>query len=36
MIGSVLQVKSIDSAKDTMDSVLVDHCALQDGNEQEN
>lgn len=36
MIGSVLQIKLIDSAKETMDSALEEHCALQDGNEKEN
>lgn len=35
MIGSLLQIKLIDSAKETMDSVLEEHGALQGGNEQE-
>lgn len=36
MIDSVLQIKWIDSAEETMDSALEEHCTLQDGNEQEN
>lgn len=36
MIGSVLQIKLIDSAEEIMDSILEEHCALQDGSEQKN